>query len=246
MNPLDLTTSLTGRSVVVTGASGGIGSRIVMALATSGTQVVGVDLPGHPIPEHEGITPVAADLTDLATHAGLFGQAAARAPLVGLVHTAAIIRRTEIDLVTEAEFDAQVAVNLKASYFLNREAWRALRGHGGSIVNYISQGWMTGGYQGSTVYAATKGALASMTRGFARSFAPDQVRVNAVSPGFIDTEMMHAGISAHDRDQITTQVPLGRLGQPEELVGATTFLLSDAASYITGAVINVSGGQLMY
>lgn len=247
MTFFDLAGSLTGRSVVVTGACGGIGSAITAALATAGVQVLATDRPGTTAESTANVSFVPGDLRELGFHHQLMESAAALAPVAGVVHAAGVIRRAPVEEISEAEFDLQVEVNLKASFFLNRTAWQHLRATGGgSIVNFTSQGWMTGGFQGSVVYSATKGALVSMTRGLARSFAPDNVRVNAVSPGFVDTDMLREGIDPDGRDQLIAAVPLGRLAQPQDLVGATAFLLSDASDYVTGAVLNVSGGQLMY
>lgn len=246
MISLNMAAGLSGRSVVVTGAAGGIGSCVVKALAGAGVAVLAVDLPGQPISDLPGVQSVSANLMDLSCHAELMEQAASLAPLAGLVHTAAVIRRIGVDDVTEADFDLQMNTNLKTTFFLNREAWRHMRTCGGAIVNFVSQAWMTGGFQGSVVYSATKGGVTTMTKGLARSFAADKVRVNAVSPGFVDTDMMRQGITDEDRDRLSGEVPLGRLATADELVGAAVFLLSDAASYITGSVVNVSGGHLMY
>jgi len=114
------------------------------------------------------------------------------------------------------------------------------------IVNFTSQGWWTGGFGGSVVYAASKGGVTTLTKGLARSFAPSGVRVNAVSPGGVDTPMMNEGMSEEAMAAFLAMVPLGRVAQTDELAGAVLFLASDAASFVTGSVINVSGGQLMY
>lgn len=169
--------------------------------------------------------------------------------VMGLVHLAAVLRRrNSVDDVTEDDWDEQAETNLKAAFFLNRAAWRHFRdcGERGSIVNYVSQAWWSGGYGGSVVYAATKGGVVSMTRGFARTFAADGVRVNCVAPGGVSTEMFHTGLSHQDEEAFLRQIPLGRVADPTDMVGITLFLVSDASNYLTGTVTNVSGGQLIY
>ena len=246
---------LEGRSVVVTGAAGGIGRSVVAAFAEAGAHVVGVDVPGSPVAEVVGGLEgrhhaLEADLRDVEDHDRLFAQARELAPLAAVAHLAAVLlrRRDTIEDVTEEDWDVQLDVNLKATFFLNRWAARLFReqGDGGRIINFTSQGWWTGGFGGSVVYAASKGGVVSLTRGLARSFAPDGVRVNAVSPGGVDTPMMTDGLSDEVRRTFMSQVPLGRLAEPDELAGAVLFLASSASSYVTGTVVNVSGGQLMY
>lgn len=244
---------LQGRSVVVTGAAGGIGAAIAQALAEAGAVVVAVDLPTTSLADLVASLPgdahvaVPADVVDLDSHDAIFARAAQAAPLAGLVHAAGVIRRESIDDVTEEDFDLQISVNLKATFFINRSCWRVLRDMGGgAIVNFSSQGWWTGGFGGSVVYSATKGGVVSLTRGLARTFASDGVRVNALAPGLVDTAMMREGVDDAMRAAFVDMVPLGRLGTPEEMTGAALFLMSAASGYITGAVLNVSGGQLMY
>lgn len=272
----DLTSGVRGNSIVVTGAAGGIGSAVAELAAQMGATVVAVDRPGVDFAglrtalsaanssnsggkegrgkkllsaDHQFIS---ADLTDLKTHTDFFDRAREVAPaggqFSGLVHAAAIMRRrNNVMDITEDDWDQQNNVNLRASFFLNRTAWQAFesQGCGGSIVNFASQGWWTGGFGGSVAYAATKGGIVSMTRGLAGSFAPS-VRVNALAPGGISTEMYHAGLDEAGHQAFLKQIPLGRLGDPAEIAGPALFLISDAASYMTGTVLNVSGGQLSY
>lgn len=250
---------LSGNSVLVTGAAGGIGRAVIRGFAEAGCRVLGVDRPGSRMADVVADLPgnghgaVEGDLRDLDAHAPLLRQArdlaATGGRLVAIVHLAAVLhRRASVDDVSESDWDEQAETNLKVTFFLNRAAWRYFRsqGNGGSIINYTSQGWWTGGYGGSVVYAATKGGVVSLTRGLARTFAPDNVRVNSIAPGGVDTDMFHAGLNQHQNDEFLQQIPLGRVADPEDLVGITIFLASDASRYMTGTTTNISGGQLIY
>ena len=153
-----------------------------------------------------------------------------------------------MDEVTEDDWDFQVDTNLKATFFLCRAAATAMReqGDGGRIIAFTSQGWWTGGFGGSVVYCASKGGIVSMVRGLARTFGPDQITVNAVSPGQINTPMLTTDLDPELYQQLTDATPLGRVAEPEEMAGTVVFLASNHASFISGATINVSGAMLMY
>jgi NAD(P)-dependent dehydrogenase (short-subunit alcohol dehydrogenase family) len=247
---------LDGKGVVVTGAAGGIGRAVAAAFATAGARVCAVDVSQQAVDElvaalenPQRHLAVGSDLANLATHESLLRRV--RDSFGGvdvLAHLAAVLRRRPIEEVTEEDWDAQLNVNLKAAFFLNRTAARLMRenGRGGRLINFSSQGWWTGGYDGSVIYSASKGGIVSMTRGLARTYAPYGITVNAVSPGAVDTPMMRGGMTQESLDAFVRQIPLGRMARPEELAGVVVFLASDHASYITGATINVSGGQLMY
>lgn len=246
---------LVDRVVIVTGAGGGIGRAVCEALDQAGARIFAVDVSPEAVDRAlDGLSGTghaggAYDLGDLATHDEILSRARAGGQLAALAHLAAVLRRqATVDDVTEEDWDAQLDVNLKATFFLNRATQRAFvaQGTGGSIVNFASQGWWTGGFGGSVVYSASKGGIVSMSRGLARSFAPSGVRVNVVSPGAVDTPMLRGGMSDEALESFVSMIPLGRLADPSELAGSVLFLASDASSYITGALINVSGGQLMY
>ena len=114
-------------------------------------------------------------------------------------------------------------------------------------MNYTSQGWMSGGYGGSVVCNAAMGGVTTLTRGMARAWARHRLRVNAVAPGLVETPMVATPDTTPEAlEDLSRSVPLGRLGKPEDHVGATVLLASDPADYITGATINVSGGFLMH
>ena len=247
---------LEGKGVIVTGAAGGIGREVALAFAKAGSRVAAVDI------NEKGVSEVVAameggphlalgiDLRNIAGHKPLVAKVQASfGRLDVLANTAAIlIRRSHVDQVTEEDWDLQHDINLKAGFFLNRAVAQALlaQGNGGRIINFTSQGWWSGGFGGSVVYAATKGGIVSMTRGLARTYAKDRITVNAVSPGAADTAMLRSGLTEDQLAQQIAQIPMGYMAPPSDLAGTVLFLASDHASYITGATMNVSGGWLMY
>ncbi|MBX9717531.1 MAG: SDR family oxidoreductase [Microbacteriaceae bacterium] len=246
---------LVGRVVIVTGAAGGIGSAVCRALAECGAIVAGVDRPGSPLPETmssltgNGHVAIEHDLSRIESHSAIIAAAREAGTVVGLAHIAAVLlRNNDLYSITEEEWDLQFDVNVKSTFFLNRALaadWRA-EGRGGSIVNFASQGWWTGGIGNSIPYSATKGGVVSLTRGLAKTLAADGIRVNSIAPGGVDTVMMRDGLSDAARSAFIDTVPMGRIAEPEELAGAVLYLLSDASSFVTGTVLNVSGGQLIY
>jgi NAD(P)-dependent dehydrogenase (short-subunit alcohol dehydrogenase family) len=247
---------LDGKGVIVTGAAGGIGKATAEAFATTGARVMAVDLDQAAVDEvvsgleGSGHLGVAADLTDLSGHEALIERARKElGSLYALANLAAVLRRvTGLDEVTEDVWDFQHDLNLKACFFLSRTAGNAMidQGQGGRIILFSSQGWWTGGFGGSVVYAATKGGVTSMCRGLARTFGRHKITVNTVSPGQVHTPMLLTDLPEEVYETMREQTPLGYVAEPSELAGPVVFLASDHASYITGATINVSGGFLMY
>ena len=256
MTPPALGAGLEGKGVLVTGALGGIGIAVARAFADCGARVAASDLAEDGVRElaahlpGEGHAGVAANLADTESHAGLVRRAEeAVGPLAALAHLAAVLRRThDIAAIAEADWDAQVDVNFKGTFFLDRAFAEHLRAAGrpGAIVNFSSQGWWTGGFGGSVVYNATKGGIVTLTRGLARSYGAAGIRVNAVAPGLIDTAMLRERMTDESLGRLVEQVPLGRIANPEEVAPAVVFLASEHARYITGATLNISGGWLMY
>jgi NAD(P)-dependent dehydrogenase (short-subunit alcohol dehydrogenase family) len=218
----------TGRVALVTGGAGAIGGAVARGFAAAGARVAVIDLdPARAEaaaaalgPDHAGW---GLDVTRVAALPGLVAAVEARlGPVDALANVAGIIRRNpDLFAVTEAEWDAQHATNLKATFFLSREvaARLAALGRPGAIVNFASQGWQSGGFQGSVVYNAAKGGVVTLTRGLARSWAPHRIRVNAVAPGLVDTPMLVDGSTTPVQvAALAATIPLGRLGRPEDHV----------------------------
>ena len=241
--------------MIVTGGAGAIGRAVCEGFAEAGAKVAVVDLDQGACDAVAAALPGAmgfgTNLRDFAALPALIARIEGAMGLAThLVNVAGIILRTaDLFSVTEKDWDAQHDVNLKALFFLTQAFAARLRdtGRQGSVVNYSSQGWQSGGIGGSVVYNATKGAVTTMTRGMARSWAPLGIRVNALAPGLVDTPMLKTpGQTAEQFQAMVDSIPMKRLALPEDHVGATVFLCSPMARYMTGATINVSGGFLMY
>ncbi len=247
---------LDGAGVLVTGAAGGIGGAICVALADAGAQVCAVDLPGPRLEEAVAALPgrpdhlaVGLDLGATSAVEPVIREAVARLDSFwGLVNAAAFLRRQTPAEVTEESWDAQLDVNLKATFWLNRVAGELLTagGRGGRIINFTSAAWMTGPMINSDVYAASKGGVVTMTKGFARRLGPAGITVNAISPGQIETAMQRKENTPEAMAAVVENCPLQRMGTAEEVAGVAVFLASTNASFVSGATVNVSGGLLMY
>lgn len=226
-------------TVVVTGAARGIGRVIAETLREVGPfTVVGVDVAPE-LALSEGILPVQVDLTS-ADGPATVRTAVERAglPLLGVVNNAGITRDARLINMTDADFSSVLDVNLGAAFRL-AETLSPLIAQDGAIVNIASRAYL--GNFGQYNYSMSKGGLVGMTRALAIDLAPD-VRVNAIAPGLIASEMSMA-IPDEIRERMIDAIPLGRMGQPQEIANAVWYLLSPQSSYITGHVLVVGGGR---
>jgi NAD(P)-dependent dehydrogenase (short-subunit alcohol dehydrogenase family) len=246
---------LEGRVVVITGATGGIGQAVTRAFATTGARILATDLDQERLDTligelpGEGHLAVALDLKSADAQQNLIDHAVTElGGLYALIHTAALLRRrNSLDDVSEDDWDAQIDTNLKTTFFLSRRAANEMKKNGeGSIVLFTSQSWMTGGFGGAAVYAASKGGVVSLSRGLARTYGQFGITINTVAPGQINTPMLLTDLDPEIYEKMRAETPLGYVGEPEDVSGAVVFLASAHARYITGATINVSGGFLMY
>ncbi|MGN6668805.1 MAG: SDR family NAD(P)-dependent oxidoreductase [Trinickia sp.] len=245
---------LQGTRVLVTGGSTGIGAAVVRAFAAQGAQVVAHYNHSEAAAQAlraqwpDRISLVHGDLSE-AGSASQVVRAAAQAlgGLDGLINNAGgmLGRIKSIDM-PEGHFDEVVNLNARSVWDATLAAHPFLKEAGGYVINTSSVAARTGGGAGAVLYAATKSFVSSLTRGQAKEFVGDGIRVNAVAPGLIHTPFHEKYTSAEILALQTATVPMGRAGTPEECVGAFLFLASSAMSgYITGQIIEVNGGQLM-
>lgn len=240
---------LRGSRVLVTGAAGGIGAAVAAAFVAAGAMVMATDVGAPPV-----VDGAAAALdVDLREPAGCVRLVSDCVDTLGgldvVANLAGVLRRRpDLTAVTEEDWDVQHDVNLKASFFLLRAAASEMieQGTGGRLIAAASQGWWSGGYGGSAVYAASKGGLVSLCRGLARTYGQAGITVNTVAPGAIDTSMLSSDLGEEALSAIIAATPLGRVGTVQEVASAVLFLASARASFITAATLNVSGGWLAY
>ncbi len=247
---------LAGQVVFVTGGSRGIGRACVLAFVRAGAKVV-LAYAGNEAAAAEtarlaaqlspssAVTLTRFDVADPeACHAAVEKVVADHGRIDVLVNNAGIAIDGLLLRLKEADLARQFAVNVEGAFALCKAAARPMmKQHSGAIVNLTSVvGEM--GNAGQTAYAATKAALVGLTKSLARELASRQIRVNAVSPGFIETEMT-SGIPEAQRAQMLQLVPAARLGKAEEVAEAVLFLSSPRSSYITGEVLRVNGGMYM-
>lgn len=248
------------RTVVVTGGSRGIGRAICKAFAEPGTRIFfnyysPADPEGEKAAAEETIALVRqngaeaqgmwANVAIPAEVSQFFDQVMEAAGRVDvLVNNAGILRDALMARMKEADWDAVLSVNLKGPFLCTQAAARIMaKQRSGRIINMASVVGVIGNI-GQANYVAAKAGLIGLTKTAAKEYASRGVTVNAVAPGFIDTDMT-AGLPEKVRTAMLASIPLGRSGSPEDVAGVVRFLASDAAAYLTGQVLHVSGGMVM-
>ena len=242
--------SLEGRVALVTGGARGIGRAIALRLAQDGAKVGIVDLTdigadtALDIEQATGraTTFIKADISKEAeVRAAVADIEDALGPVDILVNNAGITRDNLLVVMDEGDWDAVLAVNLKGAFLMSKAVMRGMiKRRRGSIVS-ISSVVGRRGNAAQTNYSAAKAGLIGLTKSLAREVASRNIRVNAIAPGYIETEMT-AALPETARNAIVQQIPFGRIGDPEAVADAVAFLAGDSASYITGAVLPVDGG----
>ena len=243
----------TGKHLCIVGGSRGIGAATAKMAAGAGAAVSinyakSADRAASLVAEIRDLggqaMAVQADTSeDGAIDAAMDKAVAEFGPLHGLVVSAGIFESSPIQEMTVDFWDRTMAINVRGTFLAVRAGARHMRvaGHGGSVVIYTS----TAGQRGSAIYSAyatSKGAQILFMRSMALELAGDKIRVNCIAPSWTDTEMAAASLDNIGRDAVDKSFPLGRVGQPKDVAGATCFLLSDLAAFITGTTVTVDGG----
>lgn len=245
--------NLSGKVALVTGASRGIGRAVALRLADAGADVIvtatSVERAQKTADEITALgrkaLAIKVDVSDTADVEALFANIAeVFGKLDILVNNAGITRDGLLMRMKEADWDAVIDTNLKGAFFCTREAIKLMgKAKGGSIVNISSVvGEM--GNAGQSNYCASKAGLIGFTKSVAREYAKRNITVNAITPGFIETDMTEV-LPAAVKDELLKQIPVARFGKPEDIANAVFFLVSGMGTYVTGHVLAVNGGMYM-
>jgi len=245
--------TLDGKVVLVTGGSRGIGRAIAGSLAAEGASVVLAARDGARLAEAvEEITgaggradSVSIDVADRSSVTAATARVLETHGRVdGLVNNAGVTRDNLVLRMKDEDWDAVLATNLTGVFLCTQAVLRSMiKQRSGRIVNVTSVVGLMGN-AGQANYAASKAGVVGFTKSVAREVASRGITVNAVAPGFIDTDMT-ASTTDKAREAVTAAIPMGRVGRPQDVAGAVTYLISDAAAYVTGQVLGVDGGFRM-
>ncbi|MDC9823969.1 2-dehydro-3-deoxy-D-gluconate 5-dehydrogenase KduD [Devosia sp. ZB163] len=242
--------SLEGRTVLVTGANTGTGQGICVAAAKAGATVLGVgrsSLDETATLVGDAFHPITCDLADHASALAMLGQAERRhGPLFGLVNNAGIIRRADSVDHSESDWDDVMDINLKAVFLLSQAFARTAiaEGRTAKIVNIASLLSFQGGIR-VAAYTASKHGVAGLTKVMANEWAAKGINVNAIAPGYVESNNTEALRADPDRSTaILARIPAGRWGRPADIGAATVFLLAPASDYMHGTIVPVDGGWL--
>lgn len=243
---------LTGRTALVTGGARGLGRGMTEGLLSAGADVITVqrgEVPADLVDEAarmgRTVTPVSLDLGDADQIATVIGELLSQRRIDILINNAGVQYRQDSVDFDLAQFDRVLSINMRAAFQLSQLLARPMLERGtGKIINIASMVSYSGGFR-VPAYAASKGAIAQLTKACCNEWAGRGVNVNAIAPGYMATDMNEALLADEHRNaEITARIPAGRWGTPADMAGTAVFLASPAADYLHGAIIPVDGGWL--
>jgi 3-oxoacyl-[acyl-carrier protein] reductase len=247
--------SLAGKTALVTGASRGIGRAIAIALAEAGANVMftynsspkDAEETAAAITAHgQNTQAIKVDISDETAITSLFkGFDESNIAIDILVNNAGIIMEKSTVESSASDFDQVIGINLRGTFLTGREALKrmVMRGQGGRIINISSDlGFL--GRESFALYAASKGAINALTKSWALEYAP-HILVNGIAPGPVDTDMLDINNMTPEWREKEEQIPMERIGQPEEISGMAVYLASEYSSFVTGQIFGVNGGSVM-
>ncbi len=247
--------SLAGKTALVTGASRGIGRAIAIALAEAGANVMftynsspkDAEETAAAITAHgQNTQAIKVDISDETAITSLFkGFDESNIAIDILVNNAGIIMEKSTVESSASDFDHVIGINLRGTFLTGREALKrmVMRGQGGRIINISSDlGFL--GRESFALYAASKGAINALTKSWALEYAP-HILVNGIAPGPVDTDMLDINNMTTEWREKEEQIPMERIGQPEEISGMAVYLASEYSSFVTGQIFGVNGGSVM-
>ncbi|MBI4028549.1 MAG: 3-oxoacyl-ACP reductase FabG [Verrucomicrobia bacterium] len=242
---------LDNKAAIVTGAARGLGAAITKTLARQGARVAAVDIRFDEVEKiaveaGNGAKAYTVDVSDGKQIRALVESVARDFGRIDiLVNNAGICPRLPFLESTETDWEKIVSVNAKSQYFMMQAVCTVMKKQGGGrIINIASTGGRIGSFANASIYSGTKGAIVMFSKSVAREVAADGILVNCVAPGVMDTDLMR-NLPPDRVKAICDQIPLKRLGRPEEIAAFVAFLASDECSYCTGATFDINGGWVM-
>ncbi len=243
------TTTLSGKTALVTGALGGIGTAICDALAADGLRLVLADLDEVRLREMAarmpaGAYPLAMDIGNAdAVAEGCERMRREFGPVDVLVNNAGILSNNKLETAGAEEWRRVMAVNLDGAFYLSQQCVPHMkRQRWGRIVNIASWAWKAGGLTAGTAYTASKGGMVSLTFSIAREFAGCGITANGIAPCYVMTPMVSEQLTEEQRANLLASIPVGRFCEPGEIAHAVRFLVSPMAGFITGEIVDMNGG----
>jgi meso-butanediol dehydrogenase/(S,S)-butanediol dehydrogenase/diacetyl reductase len=239
------TFDLSGKSILITGAGRGLGRALAIGAAQAGARVTAFDVDAHSLAElAKTSTSIATQVVDVADRDAFMAAAARIGRIDGVVNNAMLIRYDAIEIVDDEILDRMLAIGIKGAVWGVQALLRHMDPEVGGVILNLASPVAERGFPKTAIYSMVKGAMGTLTRTLAAELGPRKVRVNALAPGSIPTPGAVAITPQAEYERRAVSIPLRRIGRDADATNASLFLLSDAASFISGDILHVDGGFL--